>query len=716
VIEAHADGFKYTGGTTIAYSDPVFEVKKVSKADIVLVIDVSGSMDSYSRIDNAARAAKNFVDRAEQDSYVAVVKFDSTASTEIGLTKITDDASRTTIKNEIPTDDSGGSTSIGAGMQQAKGILDASTHNLNKVMVLLTDGEENTDPMIADVLQDVVDANIKVYSVGLGAASDQQLQDVADQTGGVYYFAQDEDIQALNEAYTSAALQIASLPGNTVANETLSIPGGTSDTFEALIDSSLGNHTLFTFSGPASNMAYVTVTLTQPDNVTINSSYSGFSRDDTLGIILFRIEGVAQSGTWTANVSNSGTNSAEINMEVTSSQAPSEAAITLSTWLSKNAVIYPEPVGIYASLFSTESIIESYVWAEVTPPSGAPITVVFSDDGQGADRFQLDGVYSGYFTQYSGDGRYSVRVFADNASGSAQLGAQFKDGPGIQSDQGIVTAVPGNMVVSDELGVVARTMSNPAAELNQNFERISGAGAFELAGFVAGDAIEPNQILSLSVIGTSQVPPAIVLGWIAPGDDISNGTAASYDLRYSQTPITRDNFDSAPQASGLSAPQPVGAEEQYTVLNLDCNKTYYFAMKAADDAGNISEMSNVISGMIADITPPTIDSLSVNPSTLWPANHKMVPVVVDVISSDNCDTEPLCEIISVNSNEPINGLGDGDEEPDWANISDLTADLRAERSGTGDGRIYTITVECTDEVGNATTANVNVSVPHNKSK
>ena len=45
-------------------------------------------------------------------------------------------------------------------MQQAKGILDASTHNLNKVMVLLTDGEENTNPMIADVLQDVVDANL----------------------------------------------------------------------------------------------------------------------------------------------------------------------------------------------------------------------------------------------------------------------------------------------------------------------------------------------------------------------------------------------------------------------------------------------------------------------------------------------------------------------------------------------------------------------------
>ena len=81
-------------------------------------------------------------------------------------------------------------------------------------------------------------------------------------------------------------------------------------------------------------------------------------------------------------------------------------------------------------------------------------------------------------------------------------------------------------------------------------------------------------------------------------------------------------------------------------------------MKSADEAGNISGMSNVISGLIADATPPTIDSLSVDPSTVWPSNHKMVQVVVNAISSDNCDSEPLCEILSVESNEPANGLGD----------------------------------------------------------
>lgn len=710
-IEDHADGFKYSGGTTIVYSDPVFEVKKASKADIVLVIDVSGSMDSYSRIDNAARAAKNFVDRTEQGSYVAVVSFDDTAATEIGLTEITDEDSRTDVKDEVPTDDSGGTTSIGAGMQQAKALLDASDHELNKVMVLLTDGEENEDPRIADVLDSIVDANIKVYAVGLGAASDQQLQDVADQTGGVYYFAQDGDIQALNEAYTSAALLIASQPGNTLANETQNIVVDATNSFDAFIDSSLGQHTIFTFSGAALEMADIEVTLTEPDNYILNSTYSGYSRDNALGIIMFRIEGIAESGAWVAQVTNWGASSAEVNMEVTSYQAPYQAAVTLSAWLGKNSVTHPEPLAIFASLISTESIIAADVWAEVTPPSGSSVIFTLSDNGQGADQFPLDGTYSGFYTQYNGNGRYSVRVFADNLSAEAQLGAQFKDGPGVQSDQVTAMALEGNLLASDGSGMVARVMSNPAAELTENFERVTGAGAFELAGYVAGDIIEPNRILSLSVINTGQVPPAIVLGWIAPGDDMDNGTAASYDLRYSKTPITAATFVSAQQATGVGSPKEAGQEEQYTVLNLDCNTTYYFAIKAADNAGNTSEMSNVISGIIDDVTPPTIDSLSVNPTILWPPNHKMIPVQVDVSASDNCDT-PVCTITYVSSDEPVNGLGDGDAEPDWDITGDLSLNLRSERSGLGDGRTYTITVTCVDFAGNTTDANAYVEVQH----
>jgi hypothetical protein len=71
----------------------------------------------------------------------------------------------------------------------------------------------------------------------------------------------------------------------------------------------------------------------------------------------------------------------------------------------------------------------------------------------------------------------------------------------------------------------------------------------------------------------------------------------------------------------------------------------------------------------------------------------------------------LAGVPPVSSNEPINGLGDGDVAPDWIVIDAHHVRLRAERSGKGNGRIYTITITCTDANGNSTSQNVTVSIP-----
>jgi hypothetical protein len=115
-----------------------------------------------------------------------------------------------------------------------------------------------------------------------------------------------------------------------------------------------------------------------------------------------------------------------------------------------------------------------------------------------------------------------------------------------------------------------------------------------------------------------------------------------------------------------------------------------------------------------DTTPPTITSASASPNTLWPPNHRMVPVTVSVTATDNSGVVPTCQIVSVSSNEPINGLGDGDSAPDWQITGDLSVNLRAERSGMGNGRAYTLTVQCTDGSNNSSSAQTTVSVPHNR--
>jgi len=70
----------------------------------------------------------------------------------------------------------------------------------------------------------------------------------------------------------------------------------------------------------------------------------------------------------------------------------------------------------------------------------------------------------------------------------------------------------------------------------------------------------------------------------------------------------------------------------------------------------------------------------------------------------------------VTSNEPVNGTGDGDQEPDWEITGPLTVNLRAERAGTGSGRVYTLTVQCSDDSGNSSTGSVAVTVPHDQGK
>jgi hypothetical protein len=117
-----------------------------------------------------------------------------------------------------------------------------------------------------------------------------------------------------------------------------------------------------------------------------------------------------------------------------------------------------------------------------------------------------------------------------------------------------------------------------------------------------------------------------------------------------------------------------------------------------------------------DVTAPVINSLSVSPAQLWPPNHKYVGVTVTAQATDDCDPTPDCAISSVSSNEPVNGLGDGNTDPDWVVTSASTLLLRAERSGTGRGRTYTIGVRCLDDAGNASAATTAVTVAHDQGR
>jgi HYR domain len=129
---------------------------------------------------------------------------------------------------------------------------------------------------------------------------------------------------------------------------------------------------------------------------------------------------------------------------------------------------------------------------------------------------------------------------------------------------------------------------------------------------------------------------------------------------------------------------------------------------SATDARNNSS-SGSFTVTVRDTTPPQIVKVEATPGVLWPPNHKMHNISVTIVAVDAVDPNPVSRIISVSSNQPVNGTGDGDTAPDWVITGARTLQLRAERSH-GQDRTYTITVESVDAAGNRSTATDTVIV------
>src|SRR4030095_16279208 len=120
---------------------------------------------------------------------------------------------------------------------------------------------------------------------------------------------------------------------------------------------------------------------------------------------------------------------------------------------------------------------------------------------------------------------------------------------------------------------------------------------------------------------------------------------------------------------------------------------------------------------VNDTEDPTI-TLDGNVITLWPPNHQYETVQIsDLVASasDNCDASVSLSsvfISQVTSDEVENGNGDGNTLNDIVIAPGCkSVQLRSERSGNGNGRVYTITFKVVDAAGNTATATAKVTVP-----
>jgi phosphodiesterase/alkaline phosphatase D-like protein len=118
----------------------------------------------------------------------------------------------------------------------------------------------------------------------------------------------------------------------------------------------------------------------------------------------------------------------------------------------------------------------------------------------------------------------------------------------------------------------------------------------------APDTVRPAALADVQITGSTET--SFALRWTATGDDSLTGTATSYDVRYSTSPITAANWASATQATGEPAPVAAGGTQTWTLTGLTRQTTYYVAIKVLDEAGNASALSNSLSGTTPDLTAP----------------------------------------------------------------------------------------------------------------
>ncbi len=234
-------------------------------------------------------------------------------------------------------------------------------------------------------------------------------------------------------------------------------------------------------------------------------------------------------------------------------------------------------------------------------------------------------------------------------------------------------------------------------------------GPFTFTVRVSDGSLNADASISIGVTEVNQPPD------LAPIDsktvflgDTLNFKAVASDVDIPVQTISYSLDATAPPGSSID---PATGAFAWTPTGDQAGLTFTFDVIASD---GVASTPVPVTVNVVDKTPPVMSALTFSETRLWPPNHQMVNVTVDYTVFDLGDPNPGC-VLSVTSNEPVNGLGDGDQTPDWNVIDWHHIQLRAERAAKGNGRIYTVLSDCRDRFGNASQKSATVSVPKDNS-
>ncbi|MCU1349933.1 MAG: peptidase [Acidobacteria bacterium] len=149
------------------------------------------------------------------------------------------------------------------------------------------------------------------------------------------------------------------------------------------------------------------------------------------------------------------------------------------------------------------------------------------------------------------------------------------------------TAQPSLTAVQVRDALIGRSDPVPAL-----FGKIVSGGRLNLFNLFDPERIAPAAIGDLNVLDATY--RAVTIRFTATGDDGTSGNASRYDVRISESPITEANFGAATPLTGVPGAQPNATIETMKLGGIAPSKAYYIALRAIDNAGNASAISNVV--------------------------------------------------------------------------------------------------------------------------
>ncbi|KAK3867102.1 hypothetical protein Pcinc_027416 [Petrolisthes cinctipes] len=617
IMMQHEDFDDGRNPPTSDYQSPTIQVVQHTDANYALVLDYSGSMNDNYRVHKLRKTARRWLlQEVATGSNVAIVKFSKHAHLVHKLTRIEDMESRQELANSIDAKADGG-TSIGAGLYLVvKKIL---VGKKNPVILLITDGEENENPRIDDILENVIQSGVRVITVAFGAEADPKLEMVAHNTGGKTFTVNDLDEGHMLEDAFDGALTYQPPPPrkDTLVTIHEEVYRGTERTAESefSVDFTVGRNLLLRLHTDDRHHVTTPPFLVSPSGEVVQGAefdYSSFTW-------AMRVP-LAEEGRWRWQVGLSGSSENFVRVKVTSQpRNPDIHPITTRAWVSSgardiNAKV--DKVVIYAEVKQGNSpVVDADVRALVTPPmESEPAQVyILRDNGQGADILAGDGIYSRYMTRYPTTGRYSVKAQVTDG-GRAVINKGFLTS--VERKKRSVTNTYDEAFYKERPDICCGSFIPIHHETSQDtglFSRVSGGGSFKVTD-VAGPDIDsqpPGEVRDLQILllldeddedELSQQEQQVILIWTAPGDDLDLGTVSKYVLRKTsnRSELAEETFDQGGAETVVEMEEfpgvyvEAGETVNITVpVFIDHGETLYWALRAIDDVGGRSPVSNI---------------------------------------------------------------------------------------------------------------------------